>query len=107
MHKEEAGSYTLIPKTNKWNNGYYIVRGKVTETDGITGIRGVTLSLGDDVNTLVLTNNEGEFIIYDIAIGTYILKYTAKGYKPGGEIVEIKNERIKNINIIMSKLNLK
>ncbi len=107
LHKEEAGSYTLIPKTNKWNNGYYIVRGKVTETDGITGIPGVTLSLVDDVNTLVLSNNNGEFVIYDIAIGRYILIYTAQGYKPGVEIVEINNNEIKNIKLKMSKLNLK
>ena len=42
------------------------VVGKVMEIDKLTGIKGVTLSLGDDVNTLVLSDVGGAFIINDV-----------------------------------------
>ena len=41
------------------------------EIDKMTGIKGVTLSLGDDVNTLVLSDVGGAFIINDVNAGTY------------------------------------
>ncbi|BDU49585.1 secretin N-terminal domain-containing protein [Haliovirga abyssi] len=80
------------------------VVGKVTEIDKITGIRGVTLSLGDDINTLVLSDVGGAFIIGDVNPGTYILKASLRGYKPNAEIVEVKPGGITNINIVLAKV---
>lgn len=83
---------------------YGKVVGKVVEIDKMTGIKGVTLSLGDDVNTLVLSDVGGAFIINDVNAGTYILKATMRDYKPSGEIVEVKPNGVTQITIILSRL---
>ena len=80
------------------------VVGKVVEIDKMTGIKGVTLSLGDDVNTLVLSDVGGAFIINDVKAGTYILKATMRDYKPSGEIVEVKPNGVTQITVILSRL---
>lgn len=80
------------------------VVGKVVEIDKMTGIKGVTLSLGDDVNTLVLSDVGGAFIINDVNAGTYILKATMRDYKPSGEIVEVKPNGVTQITVILSRL---
>ena len=80
------------------------VVGKVVEIDKMTGIKGVTLSLGDDVNTLVLSDVGGAFIINDVNAGTYILKATMRDYKPTGEIVEVKPNGVTQITLILSRL---
>lgn len=79
------------------------VVGKVTEIDKITGIKGVTLSLSDDPNTLVLSDVGGAFIIADVMPGTYILKGTKKGHMPSGEIVEVKSGETTSIQVVLTK----
>jgi general secretion pathway protein D len=79
------------------------VVGKVTEVDKITGIKGVTLSLSDDPNTLVLSDVGGAFIIDDVMPGTYILKGTKKGHMPSGEIVEVKPGETTSIQVVLTK----
>lgn len=79
------------------------VVGKVVKIDKITGIKGVTLSLGDDINTLVLSDVGGAFIIDNVNAGTYILKATLKGYHPTGEIVEVKVGDVTNVTVVLSE----
>lgn len=81
------------------------VVGKVMEIDKITGIRGVTLSLGDNVETLVLSDVGGAFIIDGVSPGTYILKATLKGYKSNAEIVEVVAGQPTKIEIVLSKID--
>ncbi len=80
------------------------VVGKVMEIDKLTGIKGVTLSLGDDVNTLVLSDVGGAFIINDVEPGTYILKATMRDYKPSGEIVEVKSNGVTTVEVVLARL---
>lgn len=81
------------------------VVGKVTEIDKITGIKGVTLSLGDDVNTLVMSDVGGAFIMDNVKPGTYILKAVSKGYVPTSEIIEVKPAEDTKINLVLAKLS--
>lgn len=80
------------------------VVGKVVEIDKLTGIKGVTLSLGDDVNTLVLSDVGGAFIINDVEPGTYILKATMRDYRPSGEIVEVKAGGVTQVEVVLTRL---
>lgn len=80
------------------------VLGKVTEIDKITGIKGVTLSLGDDVSTLVLSDVGGTFIIDNVTPGTYILKATLRGYQSNAEIVTVKAGEPTSLNIVLNKI---
>lgn len=84
---------------------YGKVVGKVTEIDKITGIKGVTLSLGDDVNTLVMSDVGGAFIMDNVKPGTYILKAVSKGYVPTSEIIEVKPAEDTKINLVLAKLS--
>lgn len=87
--------------TNTIRNGKVV--GKVTEIDKITGIRGVTLTLGDDMSTLVLSDVGGAFIIDNVKPGSYILKAVAKGYNSNAEIIEVKAGEDTKINLILAK----
>ncbi|MGM0507871.1 MAG: carboxypeptidase regulatory-like domain-containing protein [Fusobacteriota bacterium] len=79
------------------------VFGKVTEIDKDSGIRGVTLSLGDDINTLVLSDVGGAFIIDNVKEGTYILKASKNGYNSNSQIVQVKADQSINVKMTLLK----
>jgi len=80
------------------------VIGKITEIDKITGVKGVTLSLGDNIDTLVLSDVGGAFIIDNVNPGIYILKASKRGYKPTSQIVEVSSGKAKMVELVLSKL---
>ncbi len=80
------------------------VIGKITEIDKITGVKGVTLSLGDNIDTLVLSDVGGAFIINNVMPGIYILKASKMGYKPTSDIVEVISGKAKMVDLVLSKI---
>lgn len=79
------------------------VYGVITEADGENGIEGATITLGDDMSTLVLTDNRGRFVMNEVKPSSYILKIVKKGYSLNSEIIEVKNGEDFKININMAK----
>lgn len=104
---QDINGTLILSKSGGEDKGAFTgqVVGKVTEIDKISGITGVTITLGDDISTLVLSDVGGAFIITDVMPGTYILKAAAKGYKSNAEIIDVQPGKTTKFRLALTKID--
>lgn len=95
------GKIIMLTKTGK---GATTLMGKI-ESGVNQGLEGVRVTLVDSGYKPIRTEAGGVFIYDNIRSGVYILKLEKNGYATSSEVVDIKQNRITNIDIILDKKN--
>ena len=95
------GKIIMLTKTGK---GATTLMGKI-EGSSNQGLEGVRVTLVDSGYKSIRTEAGGIFIYDNIRPGVYILKLEKTGYAVSSEVVDIKQNRITNIDIILDKKN--
>lgn len=95
------GKIIMLTKTGK---GATTLMGKI-EGSSNQGLEGVRVTLVDSGYKSIRTEAGGVFIYDNIRPGVYILKLEKTGYAVSSEVVDIKQNRITNIDIILDKKN--
>ncbi|UUV19136.1 hypothetical protein NRK67_06430 [Fusobacteria bacterium ZRK30] len=95
------GKIIMLTKTGK---GATTLMGKI-ESGTNQGLEGVRVTLVDSGYKPIRTEAGGVFIYDNIRSGVYILKLEKNGYATSSEVVDIKQNRITNIDIILDKKN--
>lgn len=95
------GKIIMLTKTGK---GATTLMGKI-ESSSNQGLEGVRVTLVDSGYKPIRTEAGGVFIYDNIRPGVYILKLEKNGYAISSEVVDIKQNRITNIDIILDKKN--
>ncbi len=95
------GKIIMLTKTGK---GATTLMGKI-EGSSNQGLEGVRVTLVDSGYKPIRTEAGGVFIYDNIRPGIYILKLEKNGYAVSSEVVDIKQNRITNIDIILDKKN--
>lgn len=83
--------------------------GKVCDADTLEEIRGVYLSLGNDMSTLVLSDIKGSFIIDNISFGPriFVIKASKENYSTEYLTIETKFNEDCMVNIFLKKSETK
>ena len=95
------GKIIMLTKEGK---GATTLMGKILD-DNNQGIAGVIVTLGDSGYKPVRTEVGGVFIYDNIRPGVYIIKLEKTGYATSSEVVDIKQNKITNIDIILNRKN--
>ena len=95
------GKIIMLTKTGK---GATTLMGKI-EGGSNQGLTGVRVTLVDSGYKPIRTEAGGVFIYDNIRPGVYILKLEKNGYATSSEVVDIKQNKITNIDIILDKKN--
>jgi len=95
------GQIIMLTKTGK---GATTLMGKIQDgsNQGLTGVR---VSLIDSGYKPIRTEAGGVFIYDNIRPGVYILKLEKNGYATSSEVVDIKQNKITNIDVMLDKKN--
>jgi len=95
------GQIIMLTKTGK---GATTLMGKIQggSNQGLTGVR---VSLVDSGYKPIRTEAGGVFIYDNIRPGVYILKLEKNGYATSSEVVDIKQNKITNIDVMLDKKN--
>jgi general secretion pathway protein D len=95
------GQIIMLTKTGK---GATTLMGKIQggSNQGLTGVR---VSLVDSGYKSIRTEAGGVFIYDNIRPGVYILKLEKNGYATSSEVVDIKQNKITNIDVMLDKKN--
>jgi general secretion pathway protein D len=95
------GKIIMLTKTGK---GATTLMGKI-EGDSNQGLEGVRVTLVDSGYKSIRTEVGGVFIYDNIRPGVYILKLEKNGYATSSEVVDIRQNKITNIDIILNRKN--
>ncbi|OQY42083.1 MAG: hypothetical protein B6227_03285 [Fusobacteriia bacterium 4572_74] len=95
------GKIIMLTKTGK---GATTLMGKI-EGGNNQGLKGVRITLVDSEYKSIRTEAGGVFIYDNIRPGVYILKLEKNGYATSSEVVDIKQNKVTNIDIILDKKN--
>ncbi|WP_028855072.1 secretin N-terminal domain-containing protein [Psychrilyobacter atlanticus] len=95
------GKIIMLTKTGK---GATTLMGKI-EGGSNQGLTGVRVTLVDSGYKPIRTEAGGVFIYDNIRPGVYILKLEKNGYATSSEVVDIKQNKITNIDIMLDKKN--
>lgn len=95
------GKIIMLTKTGK---GATTLMGKI-EGGSNQGLEGVRVSLVDSGYKPIRTEAGGVFIYDNIRSGVYILKLEKNGYATSSEVVDIRQNKITNIDIMLDRKN--
>ncbi|MCS5420337.1 MULTISPECIES: carboxypeptidase regulatory-like domain-containing protein [Psychrilyobacter] len=96
-----VGEVIMLAKTGK---GATSLMGKIVG-DSNQGLPGVRVTLVDSGYKSIRTEAGGVFIYDNIRPGVYILKLEKNGYATSSEVVDIRQNKITNIDVILDKKN--
>jgi general secretion pathway protein D len=95
------GNVIMLTKSGKDATTFM---GKIIDSSG-QGISGVRVTLGDSGYTPIRTQVGGVFVYDNIRSGVYIVKLEKIGYTTSSEVVDVKQNRVTNMDIYLEKRN--
>ncbi len=87
-------SAVLLASACEQNTGFGVIVGSVTDSVSSTPLAGVTITTEPATET-VITDDQGSFLIADVAVGTYVVSASLEGYETASETVEV-SEGVEN-----------
>lgn len=89
----------VISKKKNLNNKFSIY-GKIISKDYNTPIDDVKISVANGTNSIFYSDHNGEYVIFNIEPGVYILQFQKQGYVTKHELINLKEKTtILNVNL--------
>jgi len=82
-------------------NGKSPIKGVVTTSDGAPAAF-ITVSI-ENTDLGAITNNQGEYVIHNVAAGDWVLKLSGVGFVTQRKHITLKSGQSRNVNVVMEK----